>query len=361
MNIIATSRRNLMTLLGPNVAVITFRNPGSAVRGAARHVALPSGTLRLRISANDITPEQHGFDPNYILFNEDHARRILDFVRSLPPTIETLVVACLHGESRSVAVVAALKHILLNELPPEYLENQHIYDTILNDTILKVFAEQRRAALDEITNIGIDAGSYFLNEDIARLMNTDELRAAYPTLYPPTLPNYAMGIPAGWGAILSRLSERLKDKPIEVLQIKEKFGGLRFYFKGPRDDETKAALIDAQTESWVTCDVCGEPASFGKPSIGGFSFGARTIPKVPLRSTPTAVRIYPSRCLGSTRHEPRVSRVGLSHSTNSNKRREYEARRCIGYARTARTASYSRRRRVYSLRRFDIRGRCEFD
>ena len=109
----------------------------------------------LRISANDITPEQPGFNPEYILFNDNHARSILDFVASLPPNIDTLVVACLHGESRSVAVVSALKYLMFGEPPPKSPDNQYIYDTLLK-------VAKRRASLDEITTIGIDAGNYFI-------------------------------------------------------------------------------------------------------------------------------------------------------------------------------------------------------
>jgi hypothetical protein len=88
----------------------------------------------------------------------------------------------------------------------------------------------------------------------------DELRARYPRLYPPSLPDYALWVPIGWISIILRLNDRLEGKPIVVKQVKEKFGGLRFYFAGPRDDaETRAAIMDAETESWVTCDTCGNP------------------------------------------------------------------------------------------------------
>jgi predicted protein tyrosine phosphatase len=96
--------------------------------------------LRLRISANDITPSDPGSLAGLVIFNDDHARRILAFVAALPADVEELVVACLHGESRSVAVAAALKQLLAGEPRPELLENLHIYDTII-----RVAAQDRDA------------------------------------------------------------------------------------------------------------------------------------------------------------------------------------------------------------------------
>jgi hypothetical protein len=72
----------------------------------------------------------------------------------------------------------------------------------------------------------------------------------------------------GWFDLLWRLCERLEpvvpaaqaemDGPFQVLQVKEKFGELRFY---PNySDDAIAALIEAaRLESTRTCEVCGEP------------------------------------------------------------------------------------------------------
>jgi hypothetical protein len=88
----------------------------------------------------------------------------------------------------------------------------------------------------------------------------EQLRREYPRLYPSELPSYALDVPEGWAEILRRLSERLKDKPINVRQVNEKFGGLRFHFNGPRDDvDIRSAVIEAEDASWVTCDTCGAP------------------------------------------------------------------------------------------------------
>jgi len=70
----------------------------------------------------------------------------------------------------------------------------------------------------------------------------------------------------GWFGLVWRLceglepfvasAERKAGRPFEVLQVKEKFGGLRFYTNFVGD--TISALIDAAAfESTKTCEVCG--------------------------------------------------------------------------------------------------------
>jgi hypothetical protein len=74
----------------------------------------------------------------------------------------------------------------------------------------------------------------------------------------------------GWFDLVWRLCERLEPvvaageresgRPFEVLQVKEKFGGLRFYTNF--SNEAISALIGtAGIESTHTCEVCGKPGS----------------------------------------------------------------------------------------------------
>ena len=86
-----------------------------------------------------------------------------------------------------------------------------------------------------------------------------ELREDLPQLYPPSLPDDRLTVPSGWAAIVRRLSQRLQHKPIVVQQVKEKGGGLRWYFAGVGDDEIAAAITEAEAAALVTCDVCGSP------------------------------------------------------------------------------------------------------
>jgi len=72
----------------------------------------------------------------------------------------------------------------------------------------------------------------------------------------------------GWFYLLWRLCEDLEPlvaelekqtgQQFEVLQVKEKFGGLRFY-PNYNNDAISALIEAAGIESIHTCDVCGGP------------------------------------------------------------------------------------------------------
>ena len=74
----------------------------------------------------------------------------------------------------------------------------------------------------------------------------------------------------GWFHILWRLCEDLEplvtaleqqtELPFEVLQVKEKFGGLRFYVNHA-NDAIRLRIETAQLESFRTCEVCGQPGT----------------------------------------------------------------------------------------------------
>lgn len=73
------------------------------------------------------------------------------------------------------------------------------------------------------------------------------------------------GVGEGWLPIIDRLCTALqldidlnKTEQVEVMQIKEKFGGLRFY-TGPATKEQHDLINKAEKEADATCDVCGEP------------------------------------------------------------------------------------------------------
>lgn len=98
-----------------------------------------------------------------------------------------------------------------------------------------------------------------------------------------------LGVPlefsSGWISLVERLVDAIDalDIPYEVDQVKEKFGGLRFYWHQPypegeipdderadrREASTKIrALIDAaEAESIQTCEICGAP---GRPQGKGW-------------------------------------------------------------------------------------------
>lgn len=68
----------------------------------------------------------------------------------------------------------------------------------------------------------------------------------------------------GWFNLIWKLCEDIeKTKPaedFEVVQVKEKFGGLRFYVTNSTEKVFKLINI-AEEESYKICEVCGKPGS----------------------------------------------------------------------------------------------------
>jgi len=62
----------------------------------------------------------------------------------------------------------------------------------------------------------------------------------------------------GWFLLLDELCSKIKDMHVTARQVKEKFGGLRFYADG--DDGSHDIISDYENKSMKTCETCGEPA-----------------------------------------------------------------------------------------------------
>lgn len=102
----------------------------------------------------------------------------------------------------------------------------------------------------------------------------DELRAKYPDIlsgylwHGKQVYNYNCG--NGWipllDSLLDLIQQRIKwhenDKepvpPVKVVQIKEKFACLRFYFDGG-DDHINGMVSMAERMSSKICEACGKP------------------------------------------------------------------------------------------------------
>jgi hypothetical protein len=69
-----------------------------------------------------------------------------------------------------------------------------------------------------------------------------------------------MGHGDGWRSISEPLIALCKERGVEIRQIKEKFGGLRFYV-GSAPDEVHVAIEAAENLSFLTCENCGAPGS----------------------------------------------------------------------------------------------------
>jgi hypothetical protein len=71
----------------------------------------------------------------------------------------------------------------------------------------------------------------------------------------------------GWQPIVRELHQKVLhiDPDLEVLQIKEKFGGLRYYYNSKypyQSDESNTIndlVAEAEQKCDVTCEECGEP------------------------------------------------------------------------------------------------------
>ena len=72
----------------------------------------------------------------------------------------------------------------------------------------------------------------------------------------------------GWRTILENLFANIQllidggAPMIELHQVKEKFGGLRFYAE-ECDDNVRKAISDAELAAWNTCELCGSTEEVG--------------------------------------------------------------------------------------------------
>jgi hypothetical protein len=98
------------------------------------------------------------------------------------------------------------------------------------------------------------------------------MKEKYPKMFSQPFGGFAVG--PGWWPIVESLCANIqhhlkwKNKTSEVVpqvvvaQVKEKFGGLRFYYDGG-DDEIRGMVTMA--ESWAdhSCEECGAPGASG--------------------------------------------------------------------------------------------------
>jgi hypothetical protein len=60
--------------------------------------------------------------------------------------------------------------------------------------------------------------------------------------------------------------EQETGSQFEVLQVKEKFGGLRFYVNCRNDAAIRQRIGTAAQESFRTCEICGQPGELREDS-----------------------------------------------------------------------------------------------
>jgi hypothetical protein len=84
----------------------------------------------------------------------------------------------------------------------------------------------------------------------------DKLYDSFASLFPNSL-TYGIECEDGWFELIFNLCEQLKDENIEVTQVKEKFGTLRFYYNF-ENDKIKDLVRIAEIKASVTCEFCGK-------------------------------------------------------------------------------------------------------
>jgi hypothetical protein len=104
----------------------------------------------------------------------------------------------------------------------------------------------------------------------------ERMEKSYPKMFANKYGGFAVG--KGWYPIIERLCSNIqqhiewKNRNGEVVpqvvveQIKEKFGGLRFYYQGG-DDEVSGMVRMAEAWADVACEDCG---GIGKRRGGGW-------------------------------------------------------------------------------------------
>jgi hypothetical protein len=92
-----------------------------------------------------------------------------------------------------------------------------------------------------------------------------QLCARHPKLFRLQVPP-SSDLPPGWGLLFDHLCSTLEHllapdhiDAFTVTQVKEKFGGLRFYFSGPCTPAAADAIEVAEALSERTCMTCGAP------------------------------------------------------------------------------------------------------
>jgi hypothetical protein len=59
--------------------------------------------------------------------------------------------------------------------------------------------------------------------------------------------------------MVAELEQEATGRQFEVLQVKEKFGGLRFYVNCRRNEAIRQRIGIALDKSFHTCEICGQP------------------------------------------------------------------------------------------------------
>jgi hypothetical protein len=108
----------------------------------------------------------------------------------------------------------------------------------------------------------------------------EKLVKKYPTLYKDyggdmryTCMAWGFSHGDGWYNLIDELSAKLAPFGVIAAQVKEKFGGLRFYIDYPDNlskdqiEQIRNIKDEYESKSYETCEACGEP---GERRSGGW-------------------------------------------------------------------------------------------
>ena len=84
--------------------------------------------------------------------------------------------------------------------------------------------------------------------------NTNYLKEKYKKIYDKHF--FGFSIDNGWFKIIDELLEKIQSYNIKIIDIKEKFGGLRVYTT-PYDEEAQEIINYYESLSYDTCERCG--------------------------------------------------------------------------------------------------------
>ena len=99
---------------------------------------------------------------------------------------------------------------------------------------------------------------------------SDDLQARLKRDYPEYFQkgNLGVGVWPGWENLVETLVRDIKEigGKIDILQVKEKFAGLQFYYyrnhgEGEEEliDKIRALVKDAERRSYIICEFCSAP------------------------------------------------------------------------------------------------------
>jgi len=87
---------------------------------------------------------------------------------------------------------------------------------------------------------------------------SERIVSEFPELFEDA---FDVDLPAGWLEIARKCCAVVsKEAPdLRVSQLKEKFGGARFYYVGFATQKTVDAIDAFEKQSYQTCQLCGAP------------------------------------------------------------------------------------------------------